>query len=1307
MTGCKKTIHSGLICGKPGLYLVLLVMSLISIKSLFSQQLKVYNLNTSQFPDITANFALYGENGEFIYDLQQEEVWVKEDSLNREIIEFYNPSRNLLHSSIILMLDISRSMTGERLQILKEAATSFIDTLPLDITEVAVGTFNDEVYLNSDFTQKSDRLKRTIQMIETDGETDYNNAFLNRYSGAIDIARHGFYKKKIIIFLTDGMAGAHVAEIISKALSENISVYCITVKLKMPYVLKKIAEETGGEWFEEINTYDMTKDIYSRIFEHAQSSTFGYIRWRSQYTCNSSVKLKLSFRGTSVSLSYDIPQEKQGRLEAGSSSLYFSDMVPGKRNDVTALFEAKNIPITITGILNHNPEYFDYEQHKFPFIIPEDDSFKMKFYYLPADSGIRTNQYTISTKECGDILMNAFGGSENRIKLLHPAGGELFVPGMDTSILWEGVEENINIMLTLKNESTGDAWLPIANSSGWRYSWNVPVDTGTKIRVKASTLAELNYKSDLLIRTRISSDNKPLFSANYGPDGNEIYTCDSSGIIKVWKEGNGQLIKTLDRRSLGYVAYIPEYDRIVSLSESGIGIFTNRTGMHIGHVGSPGKRLYTSILSYNGKEFYSTATQEFYSVTPLDWKTGKNAGIWDPLQKTFLNLPPNRNYQEAAFSASRLYAITLVKDNLLIWNTIRSKKIRKIEIPSNFRSAIFNPSKNILSINNRNGVTIFDIDKNKNLMRIPAEEYVRFSPGGSYVVTRRDSMLNIRNMMNAIPVRNIEVPQFIKFTTDEDHALYSCKDTVIILNLKENSIHFRKYCPNLINASLNQSEDRILLYHTNSIEIINWLENRTLFYAVFQENDFRSFVFSPRNENILSITRDNEAVIWRPNIKTSADSSGYFTIISPKPLVKDTICFGKRDLNKPMETVVNDYLENNTKFPLKIVHIQINDDNSHEFDIVSELPPYSIDSFSAREIELRFIPRDTGMRFASMIVFTPGDSFKTVLAGTGMVHKFEIPPKMVDFGSLEVFKEKDTIVTIFRNPEKDTIYITGIENSGPDTEQFRLLTRHLIQNIPPQRDLRLNLKFAPRNRGRTNGNIKLKMKDSNDEIDVRLFGEGEAPSSILIYGRTLESSDSIPLEASVKCIDLLTRRITVDTLTRKEGIFSFYLRPDRRYALVAEKEGYISSSENIDLDRVMSVDSINKDVFLTRIRDNAIVKLNNIFFEFARADLLETSFSDLNRILNLLHKRKEIRIEIHGHTDDIGSSESNINLGWRRALAVKNYLILKGISENRLETLSFGESKPVATNLTDEGRQLNRRVEIKIIGDPSHSFKSY
>jgi outer membrane protein OmpA-like peptidoglycan-associated protein len=95
--------------------------------------------------------------------------------------------------------------------------------------------------------------------------------------------------------------------------------------------------------------------------------------------------------------------------------------------------------------------------------------------------------------------------------------------------------------------------------------------------------------------------------------------------------------------------------------------------------------------------------------------------------------------------------------------------------------------------------------------------------------------------------------------------------------------------------------------------------------------------------------------------------------------------------------------------------------------------------------------------------------------------------------------------------------------------------------------------------------------------------------------------------------------------------------------------------------------------------------------------LKDISINDLNRIVKMLSDNKSINIEIHGHTDNIGSDSANMILSSERAKAVKNYIIKKGILASRLKTIPFGEKVPVADNNTEEGRKSNRRVEFKIV----------
>lgn len=116
----------------------------------------------------------------------------------------------------------------------------------------------------------------------------------------------------------------------------------------------------------------------------------------------------------------------------------------------------------------------------------------------------------------------------------------------------------------------------------------------------------------------------------------------------------------------------------------------------------------------------------------------------------------------------------------------------------------------------------------------------------------------------------------------------------------------------------------------------------------------------------------------------------------------------------------------------------------------------------------------------------------------------------------------------------------------------------------------------------------------------------------------------------------------------------------------------------------------------TEVKLNENYVLKNIYFDFGKFDLKETSYPELNKLLALLKKNPSWKIELSGHTDNIGNKPSNIILSENRAKAVQNFLISKGISANRISIQGFGSSLPIATNETDTGRAKNRRVEFLV-----------
>jgi OmpA-OmpF porin, OOP family len=172
---------------------------------------------------------------------------------------------------------------------------------------------------------------------------------------------------------------------------------------------------------------------------------------------------------------------------------------------------------------------------------------------------------------------------------------------------------------------------------------------------------------------------------------------------------------------------------------------------------------------------------------------------------------------------------------------------------------------------------------------------------------------------------------------------------------------------------------------------------------------------------------------------------------------------------------------------------------------------------------------------------------------------------------------------------------------------------------------------------------------------------------------------------------------TPDPIT---GIYKIVLPYGKKYGITAVIDGYVSKSQNIDLSQMAGgkyQEITGRDIPVEEVKEGAVIALNNIFFEFGKANLQPDSYPELNRLAQLLTERPKMTIEIAGHTDDIGSDEANLKLSQDRAESVKIYLVSQKIAPVRLTAKGYGESRPVILNDSDEHRQQNRRVEFVIL----------
>ena len=267
----------------------------------------------------------------------------------------------------------------------------------------------------------------------------------------------------------------------------------------------------------------------------------------------------------------------------------------------------------------------------------------------------------------------------------------------------------------------------------------------------------------------------------------------------------------------------------------------------------------------------------------------------------------------------------------------------------------------------------------------------------------------------------------------------------------------------------------------------------------------------------------------------------------------------------------------------------------------------------------------------------------------------------------------------------------------PQTTSYSLKNSFAKKTLRPNDTLWVKVQFQPQYRGRQSGILKLNIGTAESVSVTELMGTGLAKRQLVISGRTLHAKTLQPLTAQVVCTELQSKRMICQEDSKTDGTFSLVLATDLNYSLTALLTGYFSSSENLDLVATQTADSLWVQILLTPIETQSRVVLNNIFFESGKAELMAISQNELDRLVSLLILNQGLVIEVHGHTDFVGTGQENLLLSQQRAQTVKKYMEGKGIPANRIQLRFFGESQPISENETEEGRKANRRVEIIFI----------
>ncbi|HPU46354.1 MAG TPA: OmpA family protein [Bacteroidales bacterium] len=232
----------------------------------------------------------------------------------------------------------------------------------------------------------------------------------------------------------------------------------------------------------------------------------------------------------------------------------------------------------------------------------------------------------------------------------------------------------------------------------------------------------------------------------------------------------------------------------------------------------------------------------------------------------------------------------------------------------------------------------------------------------------------------------------------------------------------------------------------------------------------------------------------------------------------------------------------------------------------------------------------------------------------------------------------------------------------------------------------------------SSNNIKNESIGGMDFYYFPLYNEAKPEEVILIKGNLKSDDTTKPIKATVQIKSMESKHITFIPVD-EDGDYVASLLKNEDYLLTIKGEDIVYQSTYVAAKDSITAPVIKLEMEVQPIEVGKHYRLHNIYFAFNSADILANSQKVLDEFIVFLNDHPTLQIGIEGHTDNVGSDEFNLILSENRAKAVYNYLVNNGIDANRLQYKGFGESSPIATNDTEEGRAMNRRTEFVILND--------
>lgn len=279
------------------------------------------------------------------------------------------------------------------------------------------------------------------------------------------------------------------------------------------------------------------------------------------------------------------------------------------------------------------------------------------------------------------------------------------------------------------------------------------------------------------------------------------------------------------------------------------------------------------------------------------------------------------------------------------------------------------------------------------------------------------------------------------------------------------------------------------------------------------------------------------------------------------------------------------------------------------------------------------------------------------------------------------------------DPEQKFAYFISTQNSDGYGDINRIKLNPVFQPVESENVVALNLTEP-------DTVIIISQNEVADTTTSSSTEEIEDDKSIETYkvkGGVFSKKNELPLDAKISLIPVVYNQdykpLAIEV---EDGKYSLELDKGIQYKLKVSAEGFLTMEEPLEEDGVYE-GILEQNFYLTPLEQGATFQINNVLFERGTASLMDSTYAELDNIVEMMSENPALKIEIGGHTDNQGDARLNLRLSEQRVATVINYLKKKGIQESRIVGKGYGGMKPISSNSSENTRKLNRRVEFTIL----------